>query len=1022
MLVAANKPKQLEIEAQFLTARWPLEGQTFFFGEALIIDRNDEKKSRRIRIVGNAEQDELTPQLTYKWLGKWDNHHQYGNQFKVETFHLSRPYGKLGVIKYLQECPNIGPVAAETLWNAYQGDAVRVLRESPEQVKPLLKRVTLEQLQAASEKLNDLAAMEGISIELTDLLHGHGFPVRVAKSAVKVWGNKAHDIIARDPYKLQRFRGCGFIKCDKLYLGLGLPPTKLRRQTLCAQYSLAADRNGHTWFPIEVMASAVKAHFGSQPAGRAEQLADAKHRAIEPLRALELGIRARRFVTRRDCKECWGKGETLIPDIFDGSVMELATCPSCGGTGGKQWVAEAVKAAAELDIAEMVVTKLTIPKMWPTIGEVKDCAPDLTDHQTEHLARALSSPLAILGGSPGTGKTFTLAALVKAIIAKWGENSVAVCAPTGKAAVRCTETLAKYKIRGIRATTIHTLLGVDMAGSSGGGNKDDSDRESDGWSFKHNRRNPLPFRFVICDECSMLSSNLMRSFLAGCYGSANVLLVGDVNQLPPVESGAPLRDLRKVLPFGELTEIHRNAGTAVRACAAIRDGLPIPIDVQIDLTEGQPPKNLVLHGATRDEASRVIVNLVKKVAAEKKYDPIWGVQVCVATNKSGPLSRRELNKQLQAILNPHGQGHAQSPFRVGDKVICVKNTRLPLARYEFGEYRKEDGGLQTLICNGEFGKVFDAQPTKTVVMFGGGNDSSPGRVVIITRKAGVKPDKDGGAVPDKRKGDDENESPAEEKTDTGCDLDLGYAVTTHKMQGSSAPYVIIALDENQAGDHGVCDRGWIFTAISRMETECHLVGRRDTVKKMAARNFIDKRQTFLAETIERLMKSAGVVIPEPESTTSGECEATETDDEAGDWNDDELADEPTDVETPPLPLVSAPADDDDSDDEPEPTPPPRAPEPRRKTSFATTAVAMPPVRRRKYTVHQAMELVDEIESLADDMPSEAQDFTESVLEKASSIAETIEAKNWVTEAQYKAIENMLSGMHRWLDGRDVTDW
>lgn len=1022
MLITNDKPKQQEIEAQFLTARWPMgEGTTFFFGDALIIDRSDERNSRRIKIIGEAAQDELTPQLTYKWLGKWVTHAQYGEQFKVETFHLAKPYGRLGVIKYLQECPHIGPTTANLLWDAFQGDAVRVLRETPEKCLPALKRVKLEQLKEAAAKLEDLSAMEGISIELTDLLHGHGFPVRVAKSAVKVWGNKAADVIGRDPYKLQRFRGCGFIKCDKLYLSLGLPPTKLRRQTLCAQYSLAADRNGHTWFPIEVMASAVKAHFGSQPSGRPagcgesrydknfDSTEDRKHRAIEPLRALELGIRARRFVTRRDCKKCWGRGETLIPDIFDGSQFELGECQSCGGTGGKQWVAEAVKAAAELDIAEMVVTKLGIPKLWPSIEEIRKAAPNLTDHQIAELAKSLSSAIGMLCGAPGTGKTFTLAALVKAIIAVHGDYSVAVCAPTGKAAVRCTETLAKYKIRGLRATTIHSLLGVDMA--SGGGGKDDGDRDrGEGWSFTHNRRNPLPFKLVIADEESMIDDPLFRALLAGCFGATNVLLVGDVNQLPPVGYGAPLRDLRKVLPYGELTEIHRNAGTAVRACAAIRDGQPIPIDSAIDLTEGRPPKNLVLHGATRTEAPSVIVNLVKKVAAERKYDPIWDVQVCVATNKSGPLSRRELNKQLQTILNPHGAGHAQTPFRAGDKVICVKNTRLPLARYEFGEYRKAEGGIETLICNGEFGKVLDAQPTKTVVQFG--NDPSNLKMVVITRKAGVKPDKDGGAVKDRQRGDDENESPAEEKTDTGCDLDLGYAVTTHKMQGSSAPYVIIALDENQAGDHGVCDRGWIFTAISRMEVECHLVGRRDTVKKMASRNFIDRRKTFLAETIERLMKSAGVVIPEPDAVAapmaSGVGEPT---------TDVDAADEPTDVEidaiddtdlereeSPSLPLALAPAD------EPDPIP-----QPRRRPSFSTAAVASPPARRRKYTVEQAMDLVDEIESLAEDMPSRASDYVESVLEKSSSIAETIEENDWVTDAQYRALENMLGGLQRWME-------
>lgn len=719
--------------------------------------------------------DELVQGLSYRFYGTWQNHERHGRQFQAKTYVRCQPHGKAGVIRYLvTTCAGcgVGSATAHKLWDRFQGDAVRILRESPEVAVSAvgMQHFTESKAAEASKVLQEESALEAVSIDLIDLLGGRGFPKDTAKKAVAEWGNRAAVLIRRSPYLLMRFRGCGFLRTDQLYLDQGGNPAARKRQALCSWYAVARDTEGHTWYRPDVVEAGLRARISGVE--------------VEPVPAVILARRAGMLATRRDAN-------------------------------GQLWIAERKKADNERTIAEHVRAMLTAPNQWPEVAGL-----DISGHQREQLGRALGASIALFTGSPGTGKTYASARLIGRIIDLCGSDAIAVAAPTGKAAVRITEALEGYEIRK-QATTIHRLLGV--ASRSAG----------DGWGFKHDESDPLPFKFIVVDESSMIDTDLMASLLRACATGTHLLLVGDVNQLPPVGHGAPLRDLIAAgVPCGELTKIERNWGTIVQACADIRDGKRWQTVEQLAPETGH---NLKLLPAPNGEAAvERIVETIRKVREAGLYDPIWGVQVIVAVNKKSPLSRKDLNKRLQGELNPGGARAGSNPFRVGDKIVCLKNSLMPVADDAGPDCNRDAIDNKVFVANGELARVVSVAEKLTTVSL-----DSPKRLVKIPRGT------DNG---DGQADGNGNESDDSASTSTGCQWDLAYAISCHKSQGSEFPCVIVALDE-YPGARRVCSREWIYTAISRAKGVCLLVGNRGVADGMCMQRAITKRKTFLKELI-----------------------------------------------------------------------------------------------------------------------------------------------------------------------------
>lgn len=750
--------KNIEIEGSFLSEkqRW---------GDTILATCSGDGHGI-FTVKTKAEIDELVPGLNYRWYGHWVEHYKYGRQFQASTFIQVLPHDENGTIAYLIRAPGVGRITAKKLWDRYHGNAVKQLRENPAQVVVDLemKKFTPEVALAAASYLEAEHELEDATIDLMSLLAGKGFPKKTLKHALRRWGNKASAVVRRNPFLLMTIPGCGFLRADELYLELGHRPAALKRQTLCLWHSIYSDTDGHTWFPPQHLEEAL-----------VEKLSSADARAVL---AAKLGLRSGLLAIYRD-------------------------------EAGGRWLTESSRSQVEQDVADLVAAKLALPPTWPSLESIPE---DISPHQFTKLAQALQGRIAIFGGSPGTGKTYTAARLIKLIL-KSGQ-SVAVVAPTGKAAVRITEALQATGIP-IKARTIHSYLGVSRLD------------EDSAWSFTHNESNPVEEKYIVVDESSMIDVSLMAAFLRAQTLDTHVLFVGDVQQLPPVGHGAPLRDLISAgCPYGELKEIRRNAGEIVQVCAKIRDEEKFAFPRHLDIDMGI---NLVFQDAGGQDSLERILRDIKAVRDGGLADPVWETQVICAVNEKSPLSRVELNTVLQAELN--GMNRSKTKFWVGDKIVCLKNSFLPAVEDALDEFdaegeeglireNEESGQPELYVANGEIGRVLEEFPNKTIAEF-----FNPKRVVLIPRGEGAEQPK----------------------------IDLAYAISCHKSQGSEWPVVIVAIDEYY-GARMVCDRSWIYTAISRAKKACLLVGLEETARGMIQRKKIVQRKTFLVERLTEARK------------------------------------------------------------------------------------------------------------------------------------------------------------------------
>jgi len=324
---------------------------------------------------------------------------------------------------------------------------------------------------------------------------------------------------------------------------------------------------------------------------------------------------------------------------------------------------------------------------------------DLTEQQLAAIEMFKQYDVMVLTGGPGTGKTTTCKAIME-MVKKQGK-SIALCAPSGKAAKRLSEATGEV------ATTIHKLLEARMFGET--------------FMFMRDHKAPLDQNVIICDEVSMVSNDLMARLLEATKAGKKVLFVGDQDQLPSVGAGAVLRDFLAsgVIPHVELTIIHRNTGRIVSACHEIKHGRLYSPSPELDL----PYENL-RHIEAHDPQKIVdiIVQLISENIARRGYNPVWDVQVISPYNERTLMSCENINHVLQEKLNPNkpivDDRGKQYLFKPGDKAIQTKNE---IVRHEHSS---------DYVVNGDLCEIISIEKRQVLAKF-----FYPDRTVVLDRVA-----------------------------------------------------------------------------------------------------------------------------------------------------------------------------------------------------------------------------------------------------------------------------------------------
>ena len=433
--------------------------------------------------------------------------------------------------------------------------------------------------------------------------------------------------------------------------------------------------------------------------------------------------------------------------------------------------------------------------IWKRIEKLeKQNESTLDERQREAVAEAVKNGIFILTGGPGTGKTTTINAMIRYFLSEGMD--IRLAAPTGRAAKRMTETT------GYEAQTIHRLLEVS-------GNPEETGKGG----FGRNQENPLETDVVIIDEMSMVDLPLMHALLSAVIPGTRLILVGDINQLPSVGPGKVLKDLidSEVFPVMMLTRIFRQAQESdiVVNAHRINAGLEVRLD-------NKSRDFFFLKRQDADVIISVILTLIQKKLPRYVDAKMTDIQV-LAPMKKGLLGVERLNRILQQYLNPPSpkkqeKEYGEKIFRVGDKVMQTKNN------YQ----------LEWEIAT-KYGLVVD----KGIGVFNG----DIGIVTAIhTYDETVEVEFD-----EKRK--------VKYPFKLLDELELAYAVTIHKSQGSEYPAVIIPL---LSGPKQLYCRNLLYTAVTRAKKCVTLVGS-DTVFQEMIRNVEEqKRNTSLSERIREL--------------------------------------------------------------------------------------------------------------------------------------------------------------------------
>lgn len=694
---------------------------------------------------------------TYSLFGMWKEHHNYGEQFAFTEYASAKPETREAIIAYLGSgaIKGIGPKLATNIVEKFGEDTFNILDNEIERLTEM-PGIGPKKLESIKTSYEERRAFLSISMYFQD----HGIKAAYAMRLYKRYGENTIEIINDNPYRLiSEIPGLGFQKVDAIADKLGIDRESDKRISQGILYFMRKfTAEGNTFVPEKYLKEKA-AQWLEVPIELIED--NLTGLIISGMLSIEI-IEERKGVFLTQYNEAEKRVCKNIFDLIEVSIEE---------TGGN---IEAVIKQVESETGIFLVRE-----------------------QKEAVKTALTENICVITGGPGTGKTTIINTIIRAF--KNAGKSVAIAAPTGRAAKRITQT------SGEEAFTIHRLLEYYYS------------ELRDEMVFGKNREDKLDYDIVIIDEASMVDLMLMDALLDALEKGTRLIIVGDVDQLPPVGAGSVLKDIleSEIVPTVRLKEIFRQAGESLIIVNAHR------------INKGEYPyynekgKDFFL---IRKENEKDIVGTVMDLCGSRlpgyKKDCVAIRDIQVLTpGKKGIAGSINLNKELQRLFNPPEnqtleKSFGDRVFREGDKVMQIKNN-----------YRMEWRNINTFeegegIFNGDVGyiKKIDMENNSMGIIF------------------------------------DEQKYVNYEFSDLE-QLDLAYAVTVHKSQGSEFPIIVMPIG-NIPPMLGT--RNLLYTGVTRGKDIVVLVGGEGKVKSMIDNNYVNKKYSGLAYRLrERAMVSMG---------------------------------------------------------------------------------------------------------------------------------------------------------------------
>ncbi|MBD8015775.1 SF1B family DNA helicase RecD2 [Planococcus wigleyi] len=724
----------------------------------------------------------LTMEEQYRFTGVVKNHPRYGVQFQVETFTKEVPETEQGIIHYLSSdmFNGIGRKTAETIVKKLGKDAIKKILEDPDALDKV-PRLSDDKKDTIRATLQMNLGLERVMIQLNDW----GFGPQIGMRIYQAYREETIDILTKNPFQLiEEIEGIGFQRADELGMKLGITgahPDRIKASILhiLNQASLS---DGHVYVDAKTLIPMVKEMLESRQ--QAEIPIDAISKA-----AIELN---------EEGKVAGEETRLYLPSLYY-SEVGIAT-------------------KLETLLAEQETrTKFPSSEVRKALGEAEErLGVNYAETQVDAIENSINSSVMILTGGPGTGKTTVVRGLVEIYAELHGLSldpkeyakkkepfPIILAAPTGRAAKRLSESTD------LPAMTIHRLLGFN-------GQEKDEETEKE-----------IEGKLIIIDEMSMVDTWLAHQLLKAVPEDAQLIFVGDQDQLPPVGPGQVLRDLleSKRIPTVELTEIYRqSSGSSIIELAHQMKKGKLPEDI----TAKTADRSFIKAGA--DQIPSVVEKVVK--SALSKGHSIKDIQVLAPMYK-GPAGIDALNRLIQEMVNPNADGKRKElvfgdiTYRIGDKILQLVNQP------------------ESNVFNGDMGEVVAILKAKETV---------EKQDMLVASFDGIEV--------------------TYERSDLN-QLTLAYCCSIHKSQGSEFPTVIMPVVR---GYMKMLRRNLLYTGITRSRDFLILCGdpsvfrygveRTDDMQRMTT---LKNRLAVAAEepkTEQQTMEKAEAVQSGPVSLTT----------------------------------------------------------------------------------------------------------------------------------------------------------